>query len=132
MTAMGGRKLRQWLNYPLLDLEKIRARLDLGEAFFEDPVLRQSLRSHLKEIYDIERLVAKVCLNQAGPRDLVALKNSLGHLPSIKGLLKESAHPKLQALGEGLDPLPEVVDLISRAVLDEPSLNWKDKEAPSG
>ena len=129
MTAMGARKLRQWLNYPLLDLEQIRARQDLGEAFFEDPVLRQSLRSHLKEIYDIERLVAKVCLNQAGPRDLVALKNSLGHLPSIKGLLKESVHPKLQALGEGLDPLPEVVDLISRAVLDEPSLNWKDKEA---
>ena len=129
MTAMGSRKLKQWINYPLLDLEKIRQRQDLVEAFLENPVLRQSLRSHLKEIYDIERLVAKVCLNQAGPRDLVALKNSLSHLPSIGQILKESSHPGLEEIGAGMDSLPEVTDLISRAVLDEPSLNWKDKEA---
>ncbi len=129
MTAMGSRKLRQWLNYPLLDLEKIRVRQALVEAFVEDPVLRQALRAHLKEIYDIERLVAKVCLNQAGPRDLVALKNSLGHLPAIGRLLNESPHPKLQTLGASLDLLPEVTSLISEAVLDDPALNWKDKEA---
>ncbi len=129
MTAMGSRKLKYWLNYPLLDLEKIRRRQDLVEAFFEDPILRQAIRSHLKEIYDIERLVAKVCLNQAGPRDLVALKNSLAHLPAIGRILEESAHPRLKEIGTEMDPLPEVTDLISRAVLDEPSLNWKDKEA---
>lgn len=129
LTAMGSRKLRQWLNYPLLDLEIIRGRQDLVEAFFEDPGLRQALRTHLKEIYDVERLVAKVCLNQAGPRDLVALKNSLIHLPSLAQLLTESLHPLLKEMGDSLDPLPEVTDLISRAVLDEPSLNWKDKEA---
>ena len=129
MTAMGSRKLKYWLNYPLLDLEKIRRRQDLVEAFFEDPILRQSIRSHLKEIYDIERLVAKVCLNQAGPRDLVALKNSLAHLPAIGRILEESTHPRLKEIGTEMDPLPEVTDLISRAVLDEPSLNWKDKEA---
>ncbi len=129
MTAMGSRKLKYWLNYPLLDLEKIRRRQDLVEAFFEDPILRQAIRSHLKEIYDIERLVAKVCLNQAGPRDLVALKNSLAHLPAIGRILEESTHPLLKEIGTEMDPLPEVTDLISRAVLDEPSLNWKDKEA---
>jgi DNA mismatch repair protein MutS len=129
MTAMGGRKLKQWLNYPLLDLARIRGRQDLVEAFFEDPLLRQALRDHLKEIYDIERLTAKICLNQAGPRDLVALKNSLEHLPSIKHLLEESGHPGLKEAAQGLDPLPEVADLIARALLDEPSLNWKDKEA---
>lgn len=129
MTAMGSRKLKQWLNYPLLDLEKIRQRQNLVEAFLEAPILRQALRSHLKEIYDVERLVAKVCLNQAGPRDLVALKNSLGHLPAIGRLLCEGVHPILNDIGTGLDTLPEVTDLISRAVLDEPSLNWKDKEA---
>ncbi|MBA4395467.1 MAG: DNA mismatch repair protein MutS, partial [Desulfobacca sp.] len=129
MTAMGSRKLKQWLTYPLLDLEKIRQRQNLVEAFFEAPILRQALRSHLKEIYDVERLVAKVCLNQAGPRDLVALKNSLGHLPAIGRLLGESAHPILKEIGTALDPVPEVTDLITRAVLDEPALNWKDKEA---
>ena len=95
----------------------------------EDPVLRQDLRSHLREIYDIERLVAKVCLNQAGPRDLVALKNSLQHLPWVAQALQESLHPRLQELGSGLDPLSDVARLISQAVLDEPSLIWKDKEA---
>jgi len=129
MTAMGSRKLKHWLSYPLLDLEKIRGRQDLVEAFFEDPILRQALRSHLKEIYDIERLVAKVCLNQAGPRDLVALKSSLAHVPAIARILEESSHPRLKEIGTGTDTLPEVTDLISRAVLDEPSLNWKDPEA---
>jgi DNA mismatch repair protein MutS len=129
MTAMGSRKLKQWMNYPLLDLDNIIERQNGVEALFEDPLLRQSLRSHLREIYDIERLVAKVCLNQAGPRDLVALKNSLLHLPSIRQLLTESLHPSLQALGADVDSLPEVAELIGRAVLDEPALNWKDKEA---
>ncbi len=129
MTAMGSRKLKYWLNYPLLDLEKIRWRQNLVEAFFEDPILRQTIRAHLKEIYDIERLVAKVCLNQAGPRDLVALKNSLVHLPAIVRILEESSQPLLKEIGAGMDPLPEVTDLISRAIMDEPSLNWKDKEA---
>jgi DNA mismatch repair protein MutS len=129
MTAMGSRKMKNWLTYPLLDLGKIRQRQDLVEAFYEDPILRQSLRSHLREIYDIERLVAKVCLNQGGPRDLVALKNSLSHLPAIRRLLEESSQTQLKDIGARLDPVPEVADLISRAILDEPSLNWKDKEA---
>jgi DNA mismatch repair protein MutS len=129
MTTMGSRKLKQWLNYPLLDLEKIIQRQNWVEAFYEDPLLRQALRSHLREIYDIERLVARVCLNQAGPRDLVSLKNSLLHLPSIRQLLKESLNPSLQAMGTEIDPLPEIAELIGRAVLDEPALNWKDKEA---
>ncbi|HMK65504.1 MAG TPA: DNA mismatch repair protein MutS, partial [Thermodesulfobacteriota bacterium] len=129
MTAMGSRKLKQWLNYPLLDLEKILERQKGVEALAEDPLLRQFLRSHLREIYDIERLVAKVCLNQAGPRDLVALKNSLLRLPAIRRLLSESHHAHLQALGAVIDPLPETAELIDRAILDEPALNWKDKEA---
>jgi DNA mismatch repair protein MutS len=129
MTAMGSRKLKTWLKYPLLDLEKIRERQDLVEAFFEDPLLRQSLRTHLREVYDIERLVAKVCLNQAGPRDLVALKNSLLHLPAIRQLLGESPHLKLNEMAAGMDLLPDTADLIDKAILAEPSLNWKDTEA---
>jgi DNA mismatch repair protein MutS len=129
MTAMGSRKLKHWLRYPLLNLEEIRRRQELVEAFFEAPLLRQTLRSHLKEVYDVERLVAKVCLNQAGPRDLVALKNSLSHLPAIGLILRESPDQTLKAIGAGMDSLPEVTELIGRAILDEPALNWRDKEA---
>jgi DNA mismatch repair protein MutS len=129
MTTMGSRKLKHWIKYPLLEVEKIQNRQNLVEAFFQDMALLQTLRSHLKEIYDIERLVAKICLNQGGPRDLVALKNSLTHLPAIKQLLEESGQILLKTTAEGMDLLPEVRDLIQRAVMDEPSLNWKDKEA---
>ena len=59
----------------------------------------------------------------------MALKNSLAHVPAISRILEESSHPRLKEIGAGMEPLPEVTDLISRAVLDEPSLNWKDKEA---
>jgi DNA mismatch repair protein MutS len=129
MTAMGSRKLKHWLRYPLLDLAEIGRRQNLVEAFFESSSIRQALRAHLKEVYDVERLVAKVCLNQAGPRDLVALKSSLDHLPAIAQILRESPADGLRAMGKGLDSLPEVTHLIGQAILEEPSLNWRDKEA---
>jgi len=129
LTAMGSRRLKHWLKYPLLDREEIQERLDRVEALVDDPALRQDLRSRLRGIYDIERLVAKACLNQANPRDLVALKNSLQQLPWVAQALQKSLHPRLQELGSGLDLLSDVALLISQALLDEPSLGLKDKEA---
>lgn len=129
MTAMGSRKLKQWLKYPLLDLKEIRRRQDLVEAFFEDSPLRHGLRNHLRGIYDIERLVAKISLNQGGPRDLAALKNSLNHLPAVKRLLGDSGSPFLRELAQEMDVLEDVAGKINEALLDDPSPNWKDQEA---
>lgn len=129
MTAMGSRKLKQWLKYPLLDLQLIRRRQDLVEALVEDTSLRQGVRELLRGIYDIERLVAKISLNQGGPRDLVALKHSLHRLPSLKRLLEESGSPPLAELGREMDVLGDVAQKIKEALLDEPSPNWKDPEA---
>jgi len=129
LTAMGSRKLKQWLLYPLLDLGEIRRRQDLVEAFFEDSLLRQGLRNQLKGIYDLERLVAKVSLNQGGPRDLLALKHSLQRLPALKQLLLESGSPLVTEVGRNLDVLNDVALLLDRALLDDPSPNWKDPEA---
>jgi DNA mismatch repair protein MutS len=129
LTAMGGRKLRQWLSYPLLDINRIQERLDRVEALQEDPALRRRLRDLLEPIYDMERLTAKTCLNQAGPRDLVALKNSLRPLPALQEALRQSRFPGLQEVGERLDPLEDVAAIIDRALLDDPSPSLRDKEA---
>ena len=126
LTSMGSRKLRQWVTYPLRDLNRIRDRLDRVEALVEDFSLGQRLRTLLRPVYDIERLVAKTCLNQAGPRDLIALKNSLRQLPGLREALIQTSHPQLKAAGEALDPLEDVADLLHRALLDEPSPGLRD------
>lgn len=72
--------------------------------------------------------MGKVCLNQANPRDLVALKNSLRQIPSLISALQKSAQAQLLELAAGLDPLTEVAETIQRALLDEPSPVARDKE----
>ncbi len=129
LTAMGGRKLRHWLTYPLLDRNRIQERLDRVEALVEDPALRRRLRELLEPVYDMERLTAKTCLNQATPRDLAALKNSLGPLPALREALRQSAFPGLREAGENLDTLEDIAETIRQALLDEPSPTIRDKEA---
>ncbi|MBI5585609.1 MAG: DNA mismatch repair protein MutS [Deltaproteobacteria bacterium] len=128
-TAMGSRKLRQWLTYPLLDLNRIQERQDRVEALVEDPPLRRQVRELLQPVYDIERLTAKTCLNQATPRDLVALKNSLRPLAALREALLQSSFPGLREAGEKLETLEDVAEILHRALLDEPSLTIRDKEA---
>ena len=126
---MGSRKLRHWITYPLLDLDRIRDRLGQVEVLVEDPALRQNLRVLLQPMYDLERLVARTCLNQANPRDLVALKTSLQQLPGLRAALLQSRDPRLEGKGEALDPLEDVAGLLQRALLDDPSPVLRDKEA---
>ena len=128
-TAMGSRKLKQWITYPLRDLDQIQERLERVEALVEDPPLRQGLRGSLERVYDLERLVAKACLQQASPRDLVALKISLQQLPAFRDLLLQSRQPTLNALGRDLDPLPDLAEAIQQALLDEPSAVVRDKDS---
>jgi DNA mismatch repair protein MutS len=129
LTAMGSRKLRQWITYPLRDLDRIQERLERVEAFVEDPPLRQRLRAPLERMYDLERLSAKACLQQATPRDLVALKVSLQQLPALRESLLQSRQAALSALGERLDPLTDLAEAIQQALLDEPAPIIRDKES---
>ena len=129
LTAMGSRKLRQWVTYPLRDRERIQERQEAVEALVEDPPLRQRLRAFLERVYDLERLGAKACLQQATPRDLVALKISLQQLPALRESLLQSRLATLSALGQGLDLLTDIVEAIQQALLDEPSPIIRDKES---
>ena len=84
MTAMGSRKLKQWLQYPLLDVRAIEGRLEGVSELKEKKIERKQVRESLKEIQDIERLTSRIFLGHANARDLVGLKRSLQNLPSLE------------------------------------------------
>ncbi len=124
-TAMGGRMLRKWIEEPLLNPDKINQRLDAVEVLKDDLLLRQDLKEHLKSIYDLERLAARISFGSANPRDLVALGNSIQQLPTIKKLLEEK-NGLIQALYTQLDCLEDIGQLIERAIVEEPPVTLKE------
>ena len=93
VTAMGGRLLRAWLQRPLHTTEPIHNRLDGVEEFAFRTIERTKLQETLKSVYDLERLVARIALRTAGPRDLVALKQSIAAIPLVRDLLKDLQAP---------------------------------------
>jgi DNA mismatch repair protein MutS len=120
MTAMGGRLLRSWLLRPLAALERIRDRLDAVEELAFRSTDRGRFRDAIKTVHDLERLVARAALGTAGPRDLVALRQSLAAVPRVKLVLDEFQAPLVRSLLAGLDDLQDVRDLIEHTLIDEP------------
>jgi DNA mismatch repair protein MutS len=120
VTAMAGRMLRGWLLRPLVSLERIRDRLDAVEELAFRATDRGKFRDALKHVQDLERLIARAALGTAGPRDLVALKQSLAAVPRVKLVLADVQAPLLRSLLAELDDLPDVRDLVERTIVDEP------------
>ena len=119
-TAMGGRLMREWLAYPLLDVARIRARQDAVEALTGDNALRREVRERLREVADLERIGGKVAQSSATPRDLVALRASLEALPRVFGLVGQL--PALDALLPS-DLAADVAREIGNWVVDEPPIS---------
>ncbi|WP_224957217.1 DNA mismatch repair protein MutS [Geomonas subterranea] len=126
VTAMGGRKLKQWINYPLMDQEKIRGRQDALQELIEAPGVRAELKTLLSGVYDLERLNGRISLASASAKDLAALKASLSRLPAIKEQVAGCAASLLKELNDGIDPLSEICDLITRAIVDDPPFVLRD------
>jgi len=120
VTPMGARLLRTWLIRPLVSLERIRDRLDAVEDFAFRTTERGKFRDALKNMYDLERLVARTALGTAGPRDLVALRTSLAAVPRLRLLLEPFQAPFVASLQSQLDEVAEVRDAIDRTLIDEP------------
>ena len=119
-TPMGSRLLKEWILSPLTDVNAINARLDAVEGFFSDHALRQEARRHLDGIYDIERLATRVSCDRANARDLVALKQSLAALPSLKARLASASSPALSRLGDALDLIEDAHVLIATSIAPDP------------
>ena len=126
VTSMGGRMLKRWLSLPLIDLGKIQDRLDRVLELKERDLQRQRLRELLRQVRDLERLSARISLGIANARDLVALRSSMDLLPEIKSILAQLEYPGFKKyLGE-LDDLPEIKDLLHRAIEDNPPAALKE------
>jgi DNA mismatch repair protein MutS len=126
VTSMGGRLLRAWLLRPLLTLERIQDRLDAVEELAFRSTERAKLRDTLKAVHDIERLVARASLGIAGPRDLVALRQSIAATPRVRLLLSELQAPLVRSVLAELDDLADLRDELDRTLIDEPPAVARD------
>ena len=125
-TAMGGRLIRGWLERPLLSPVQISRRQQAVGDLVENSITRQELSAALREVTDLERLIGRVVYGSAGGRDLAALNTGLGKLPHIRELLAPCPSALLQSLREELDDLPQLRDLLQRALVDEPPFSVRE------
>ncbi len=128
VTPMGGRLLKKWILYPLKNLEEINRRLECVEILVQEGITRGEVRSLLRKVYDLERLVGRAVLGTASPRDLVALKQSLARMPELRGRMESLSLgvPLLEDLLLAIDPLEDLVDLIDRAIREDCPLQLRD------
>ncbi|MEM1007449.1 MAG: DNA mismatch repair protein MutS, partial [Myxococcota bacterium] len=127
VTAMGGRKLKHWLLYPLLDPQRIQRRQDVVQSFVEHEQIRQDLREKLKLVHDIERLNGKISAGIANPKDLVRLQHSLEAVPHILKLLAPLQQDAqiLKSFTE-IDTLAPVAQSIRQAIVEEAPAHLKE------
>ena len=126
VTAMGGRMLRAWIVRPLVALARIQDRLDAVEDFAFRSTERAKLREALKGMHDIERLIARVSLGTAGPRDFVSLHQSLALIPRLLTIVGDLQAPLVRSFAAEIDLLADVRDAIERTVVDEPPAVARD------
>lgn len=119
-TAMGGRLLKKWISAPLRDLDPIIKRHNSVEELLKNKKVRKDLNENLKEIGDLERLISRICTGRATPREVVAVKSSLKKIPAIKEFLEQLKVSTLINISEQLDPLENIVEKISNAIIDSP------------
>ncbi len=121
-TAMGARMLKRWIHQPLLDLGQIHLRQEAVAELHGNSFLRGDLRKLLDGLYDVERLVGRIGFGTANARDLIGLKRALLRIPKIKDRLNDAQSAHLRALNEELDELGDVLQLIDRALVDDPPI----------
>jgi DNA mismatch repair protein MutS len=131
-TPMGARLLRRWVGQPLLDVARLNLRLDAVAWFHADASRRTKTISILNRISDLERIINRVRSGIATPREMVALRRSLEAASELREALAADESPAVAWLVKGLKPCTEVVDLISKAIADEPPQNLGDGVIKAG
>jgi DNA mismatch repair protein MutS len=125
-TAMGARRLKQWLSYPLVGLEPIRQRLDAVEELLESAACRDALVTQLRGIADLERLNGRIGMASAGGRDLRALLDSLRQLPALLDHLQPLQASLLRTLATVIDPLADIRDLVENGIVESPPFSLRE------
>ncbi len=119
VTPMGARLLKRWLVFPLKELAPIRDRLDMVSWFHQEEGVAQSLRTELKQVGDLERLVSRVAVGRISPRELVQLRRSLALVGPIRGQLTQAESVPLNRLADQLDPCPELLERLGKELQEE-------------
>jgi DNA mismatch repair protein MutS len=120
ITSIGSRALRAWLLRPLLSIDRIRDRLDAVEELAFRTTDRGKFRDTIRTVQDLERLVARIALGTAGPRDVVALKTSIAAIPRVRTVLSECQSPLVGCLLAEVDELADVRQRIDQSLVDDP------------
>lgn len=118
-TAMGSRKLKSWIENPLVDIDKINARYNIVETLIKEFILSEDLRHNLYDVYDLERLCGRVSLGSANARDLIQLRDSLKVLPEINEILKKINY-------QCLPDVSELYDLLNNSLYETPPPTLKE------
>lgn len=124
-TPMGARRLKQWIDRPLINKERIEERLSVVESFMNHFIERDTLRGYLNQVYDIERLVGRVSYGNVNARDLIQLKHSISEIPNIKSLL-ESMNDVASYQFSSLEPLEDLLQVLEDSLIEEPPISIKD------
>ena len=125
-TAMGRRKLRQFIEQPLLSAPAVMERLDAVDKFFSDYLLTEEVREALNGIYDLERLISRIVYRAASPRDVMALGLTCKCIPDLKEKLSAADSRLIGRLNSEIDPLSEIAALVENAIAENPPALTKD------
>ena len=125
-TAMGSRKLKQWIKEPLNDVSMIKERLDAVEVLLDEVLIRNNIKEHLKRVYDFERLTGRIACGSANGKDLIALRNSCAVLPDIKAELEDTGAILIDRLNHQIHSLDQVYDLIDNSIVEDPPFVIKE------
>jgi DNA mismatch repair protein MutS len=118
-SPMGARLVRSWLQFPLADVERINARLEAVDELVSARETRDELSARLDDLADLERIVGRVAVNRAGPRDLLSLSRSLAQLPAIKARLAGCKSARLATLERRIELLPDLRDLLEKSIAED-------------
>ncbi len=120
VSALGRRRLDAWLRRPLVDERRIERRHDAVAELLGRPIAREAVREHLANVYDLERLAARISQERADARDLRSLRATLAAVPDLRAALDDADSAALRDLHGSLDELADVRDLIDRAIVPDP------------
>ena len=125
-TSMGARRLRSWIESPLLDVGRIYERQEAVAELAAAAELREAIVAQLKAVADLERIVSRIEVGSANARDLVALRNSLSVLPGLNGILEGCSSGLLRKLWKGLHLHEELAARLQQAIVDEPPFSVRE------
>lgn len=125
-TAFGGRLLKRWLEQPLLDLEQIKNRQSIVELQYQDIYFNQEIRNALKGVYDIERILGRLSFGSGNGKDLLALKNSLINIDTIRNLLSVNGAPCLETYILNLGDTKDLIEYLEQSIDADPPYTLKE------